>query len=577
MSTVNPVQTTTYTLSTSNNPIYFGSFTYINVAGDNGVYGGFLVHWNVTNAGSITGSGFRKAGIFLDGGYPSTVANLATGVISGSTFGVYNFGDGTVTNAGSISASSDVGVDDNGALSLINQKGGSIYGLQEGVGANGGGTVTNARGATISSPGFGVYLYARSGETSTVTNAGTISGSDSVYFKGAGVQSLILKTGSRLNGTAVGSTASGATNALVLKGHGTARNVFENFNTLTAKTNANWTLERNSVFGAEAIASGASVDFRHGTTIGGRVSGAGTLEFGGGDATIDSGAKISVANWTVSGSGTSVTLDEQLTYGGAFTGSAGATLDLSGGNLTLDGMDAFTGVATSGSHTLRAEGTTTVSGLTIGGTTTFHDANLVTESGGSATVGDAAGDVAKLIIGLTGAWDIVDDSGIGLGASPSSSISNSGVFEKTGGDGASSIAPKLINNGAVDVSNGTLDFERAVSGTGTDTIVGGSTLEFDSVVSSSKTVGAQNVDFSGGGTLDLTDPKAFWGEISGFAQPDTIDLFGNWAFSGISDVAGVTTLTLASGATTHAFTFVGDYAQTDFSIASGATTTITHT
>ena len=39
----------------------------------------------------------------------------------------------------------------------------------------------------------------------------------------------------------------------------------------------------------------------------------------------------------------------------------------------------------------------------------------------------------------------------------------------------------------------------------------------------------------------------------------------------------MTTLTLASGATKHAFTFAGDYAQGDFHIASGATTVITHT
>jgi hypothetical protein len=39
----------------------------------------------------------------------------------------------------------------------------------------------------------------------------------------------------------------------------------------------------------------------------------------------------------------------------------------------------------------------------------------------------------------------------------------------------------------------------------------------------------------------------------------------------------VTTLTLLNGAATHAFTFVGDYTQNDFNIASGKTTVITHT
>ena len=39
----------------------------------------------------------------------------------------------------------------------------------------------------------------------------------------------------------------------------------------------------------------------------------------------------------------------------------------------------------------------------------------------------------------------------------------------------------------------------------------------------------------------------------------------------------MTTLTLISGATKHAFEFVGDYAQSDFKITPGATTIISHT
>ena len=53
MSTVNPVSNFTYYLSTSNNPITFGSGTDISVQNGNGVYGGNFVSWNVTNAGRI--------------------------------------------------------------------------------------------------------------------------------------------------------------------------------------------------------------------------------------------------------------------------------------------------------------------------------------------------------------------------------------------------------------------------------------------------------------------------------------------------------------------------------------------
>jgi hypothetical protein len=96
-------------------------------------------------------------------------------------------------------------------------------------------------------------------------------------------------------------------------------------------------------------------------------------------------------------------------------------------------------------------------------------------------------------------------------------------------------------------------------------------------IRSKTTLGSQNIDFTGGGTLDLTDPNAFWGEISGFATSDAIDLLGKWTFSRFSEVSGVGELTLASGATRHTIDFVG-ITKDVFHIASGATTTtITHT
>jgi hypothetical protein len=100
--------------------------------------------------------------------------------------------------------------------------------------------------------------------------------------------------------------------------------------------------------------------------LAGTVSGAGRLALARGSTTIASGAEISVADWTVSGARTHVALDENLTYAGAFSAGSGVTLNLSRGNFTLTGVDDFAGATTSGSHILYAEGTTTVSGLTIG-------------------------------------------------------------------------------------------------------------------------------------------------------------------------------------------------------------------
>ena len=64
------------------------------------------------------------------------------------------------------------------------------------------------------------------------------------------------------------------------------------------------------------------------------------------------------------------------------------------------------------------------------------------------------------------------------------------------------IAPNLTNTGTVLVSSGTLDLTGAVTGKGTDTILGASILEFNSSVSTKSTIGSQNIGFAGsGGTL----------------------------------------------------------------------------
>ena len=59
-----------------------------------------------------------------------------------------------------------------------------------------------------------------------------------------------------LNGDAVGSTASGATNNLILKGEGTASNVFQDFHELDVQASGTWVWNNNSTIGATTISSG---------------------------------------------------------------------------------------------------------------------------------------------------------------------------------------------------------------------------------------------------------------------------------------------------------------------------------
>jgi hypothetical protein len=436
--------------------------------------------------------------------------------------------------------------------------------------------------------GGGTLTFA--GVGSSLTNDGTLYGFgtiDATKFTSKGTLeatggTLTLSGTSTLSGEVIGSGAlalTGGTTTVATGATVTVANLSETG--VGTKLTIAEALSYGGAFSegagsAVSISTGDSLTLTGTSSLSGKVAGAGTFALAGGSTTIGSGASLSVADWSVSGA--SVTLDENLAYAQAFSAASGATLDLSGGNLSLTGTDSFAGATTS------AKGTTAVSGLTIGGTTTFDNTGSLTESGGDVTLGDAAGDVAKLLNGTAGTWDITDDSGIGLGSSTLSSITNSGLFEKTGGTGTSVIAPKFANNGQVLVTSGTLDFQLAVTGgtvtaPATDTISGASTLEFDSTVASKATAGSQDIQFAGsGGTLDLTDPKGFWGEMSNFAAGDAIDILGNWTLSGFSENPGGTlaTLTLDSGTTKHAIEFVGDYTASDFHIASGATTVITY-
>jgi hypothetical protein len=482
------------------------------ISGWYGVQTGYYDAGTVTNAGRISG---LQLGVGVNAG--GTVTNNAGATISASgtpgplslSIGVRLFIGGTVTNEAGATISgyanpnaavlSDaIGVYGNGGFYGSGQQptpttvenDGKILSNGNGVSLTFGGVVNNRKGGTISgadvtnpigyggvrivggagtvtnagaiSGKVGVYMNGyNTGAAETVTNAGTINGTiASVEFAGAGANTLTLKTGSTLNGDAIGSTASGATNALILQGHGTADNNFDGFDTLSVQANGNWTLGGDSTFGATTISSGSLI-------VAGDVS------------------------------------------------------------------------------------------------------------GGPTTLGDPAGDVAKLVIASTGTWDILDDSLIGLGGSAPSFISNSGLFEKTSGTGTSAIAPAVTNTGTIEVTAGTLDLQGAITGKGNDEVSGASTLEFDSAVVATQTVG-----FLGGpSAVDLIDPNAFFGKIADFASSNTVQLSGDWVFSSFSENAAGTlgTLTLASGASRHAFDFIGNYTASDFKITSGATTTIGHT
>jgi len=151
-------------------------------------------------------------------------------ILLGGGNGILIASDGsTITNAGTVSGTLVSGI--------------SINGIN--------GTITNTGSISGS---FGVST----GGNGTVTNSGTITGTDgtAVNFSGSGTNTLILQGGSQLNGDAVGSIATGATNNLVLQGSEFALNNFLGFNSLDVQANSRWILNGISDVGSTTISGG---------------------------------------------------------------------------------------------------------------------------------------------------------------------------------------------------------------------------------------------------------------------------------------------------------------------------------
>jgi hypothetical protein len=660
MTTVNPVQTTTYYLTAANNPITFGTGTDINVSSGTGigVYGSNAQSWRATNEGAING---HLYGVDLTAG--GSVTNAAGATISGGHAGFYypyflqygggvriDGGVGTVTNAGTISSLGLYGgkfaVYLGAGGSVTNEAGATISGYTEiaggagtvtnagnigGVELQAGGSVTNQAGATINGGFVGVYLTAGGsvtneaggmistdigvrarGSAATVTNAGTISGSSSYPVSGVGLYaggSVVNEAGATISaayGVYINGGTGTVTNAGDISGEGNFRGfnrgVGVDFYAGGSLTNQGTGAISGYNAGVFFLAGGPGTVTNSGVvTNAGAISGhklgvfalrsAATVT-NAGDINGEGGivAMGSVAIVTNSGSiaGTKagstfffapITLGDGvlINAGGAVSNKGGGTITgvadgvyVAGGGAvtnagTISGPTASVEFAGAGANTLTLESGSTLNGDAIGSAASGATNALVLQ--GTGTANNNFDNFNALNVQASADWTLGGDSTFGA-----ATVSSSALFDITG---SMTTTGTVLNKGTIGVSSGALDLEGAVSGKGTDTISGASTLEFDSTVGGGQTVGFTG----GGGTLDLLDPLGFAAKISGFAATDSVELSGDWVFSHFSETGNgnMGTLTLANGSNDLSLHFLGDYTASDFNIASGATTIISHT
>jgi hypothetical protein len=429
-------------------------------------------------------------------------------------------------------------------LSLSNAvaNGGTI---QLGGGVLGGGSLTDASSAVLTGFGTVASVFSDLGKTTSAGGA--------LAFRGVGDTFSAALSGTEID-------FSGGTDLL------------QNGASLTASTvglsgGASLTLAANQSF-AGKLMQGTGTTLALGSTtltltagssmIAGTVSGTnGTLAFSGGAQAIAAGAVMNMAAWSITGGTTSV--DETLTFKGAFTMGSGATLTLgTGDKLTVTGPAMLSGLL-HGASSLKVS-TATVSGLTIGGTDILSDAGTMTQTG-AVTVGDKSTMTATLQIAV-GATYTIKAGAIGRGAAANSTIADNGTLVDAAA-GTIVDAVRISDTGSLVAATGTFDAQKALLGTGSITIDAGATLEAD--LSAAATI---SLAFDGAKAgLALKNPSKFAATISGFATSDTIDLLGKAATSATLEAGDK--LVIRNGTKAVAtLQLAGTYAGDTFALAS---------
>ena len=490
------------------------------VSGDGG--SGMLLSGAVSlsNSGTITGGlggqyAGGRGGIGIDltsGGHVVNAWLITGGAGGGSSYQSYSAGAGG--DGASLS----------GNVSLVNS--GSISGGQGGQG--GYGRVKN--GGAGGAGGTGVYLSG-----GQISNTGTIFGGlggtggaagkgKNAGATGAGGDGVVVMSGNVTNG------ANGSASALISGAVG-----------VYAKGVATITN-----FGIIRGTSGVSVDFlstsdrliaEAGSTFIGKVEdGHGALELASGVGTITG-----------------------LGVAGTITGAVAMTFD-SVSNLILDNGSAWT---MSGANTVRNGQTLTAafgSRLTIGWASAFNVQGTVCQAG-NLTVGDTSNNAASVTVLQSGVWQV--GGNIARGTATASQIINNGLLIRSADAGTSTIYVTTVDNRMIEAAAGTLDFTRALSGTGAMKIDANATLESDGGAAS-----GLSLAFNGpSATLALKQAAAFAAKIGGFASGDTIDLLATTATG--ASVNGADQLVIVNGTTTVAtLQLSGSYAGATFGVGS---------
>ena len=460
----------------------------------------------------------------------------------------------------------------------------------------GGNTLTftgsfQAAGAYINGPGSVVIASGATG--ADTANFLTVEGNAVLEVAGTMTQGATLSLGNSGTDTAALKIDAGATYDIT-----TASNINASAGT-DSITNAG-TLEVNSNTGTSTIyanttstgtvdAVSGTLSFQAGGSFSGTLSGAGTLDLrGGANYTLGTKATtLSVATLGIFDAGTVVTMAGGLSYAGAFTLGAGATLNTGSSKFFVaSGTNDVLNGTVSGAGAYEASGATDVNGLALTGSAKLIDTKTIAQDG-TLSVGVLGTDKATLQINLKSTYTITNDSSINVGGL--STVVNGGLFEKAGGIGTSVIAAPFTNNNVVEALSGTLSFNTVVNNG--SILAQGGQVTFETVLSSGAghtgtvKIGANGVAFFNAGAnssesvlftattgeLTLNAPSsAFAAAISGFTIGDTVRLLNTSATALKVTVVStsLTTVEVLNGANqVLTLDFKGNYTGKTFTLA----------
>jgi len=245
-----------------------------------------------------------------------------------------------------------------------------------------------------------------------------------------------------------------------------------------------------------------------GGSLGGTLSGSGTVTLLGGTYTLQSGLTATVAALDVGGNAT-LQNSGNLNYAGYFIDNGATTL--STGTLSLAGPVLLYGANLTGPGTLSTSGSTTLTAVNIAGGATLAINGAAEQLAGNTTITGGT-----MIIGAAGTYTLdVNQSITGTGA-----LDVAGTLAATS-NGLGTLNIGIVDTGTILANLGTLNVASAITGNGKFTVGAAGTLAF---TSTSSVTASNSVSLAAGhADLILQSGATFGAILTGFGAGDQIE------------------------------------------------------